>query len=42
MVVITLGVMAFEIPRVNVRWNAIGPLLMRKINRARKASGLAK
>ncbi|OFX16325.1 MAG: hypothetical protein A2Z18_04505 [Armatimonadetes bacterium RBG_16_58_9] len=40
--VITLGVRAFEIPRVNVRWNAIGPLLMRKINRARKASGLAK
>ncbi len=29
----------FEIPRVNVRWNAIGPLLMRKINRARKVSG---
>ncbi len=29
---------AFEIPRVNVRWNAIGPLLMRKINRARRAS----
>lgn len=28
----------FEIPRVNVRWNAIGPLLMRKINRARRAS----
>ncbi len=32
----------FEIPRVNVRWNAVGPLLMRKINRARKASGLTK
>jgi peptidoglycan/xylan/chitin deacetylase (PgdA/CDA1 family) len=30
----------FEIPRVNVRWNAIGPLLMRKINRARRASGV--
>jgi peptidoglycan/xylan/chitin deacetylase (PgdA/CDA1 family) len=30
----------FEIPRVNVRWNAFGPLLMRKINRARKASGI--
>ncbi|MEN6581762.1 MAG: polysaccharide deacetylase family protein [Armatimonadota bacterium] len=30
----------FEIPRVNVRWNAIGPLLMRKIERARKASGI--
>ena len=27
-----------EIPRVNVRWNAIGPLLMRKISRARAAS----
>lgn len=32
----------FEIPRVNVRWNAISPLLMRKIRRARKASGLLK
>lgn len=32
----------FEIPRVNVRWNAIGPFLMRKINRARKASGTIK
>ena len=32
----------FDIPRVNVRWNAVGPLLMRKINRARKASGLNK
>jgi peptidoglycan/xylan/chitin deacetylase (PgdA/CDA1 family) len=30
----------FEIPRVNVRWNAIGPFLMRKIGRARRASGL--
>lgn len=28
----------FEIPRVNVRWSAIGPLLMRKINRAIKTS----
>lgn len=26
----------YEIPRVNVRWNAIGPFLARKINRARK------
>jgi len=25
---------AYEIPRVNVRWNAVGPLLMRKIGRA--------
>ena len=40
--VITPNVSAFEIPRVNVRWNAVGPLLMRKINRARKASGLAR
>jgi len=31
----------FEIPRVNVRWNALGPLLMRKIRRARMASGIA-
>ena len=38
--VIVSGTSLFEIPRVNVRWNAIGPLLMRKINRARKASGL--
>jgi len=30
----------FEIPRVNVRWNAIGPILMSKIGRARKPSGL--
>ncbi|MCL5104504.1 MAG: polysaccharide deacetylase family protein [Armatimonadetes bacterium] len=34
------GNSVFEIPRVNVRWNAIGPFLMRKINRARKASGV--
>jgi peptidoglycan/xylan/chitin deacetylase (PgdA/CDA1 family) len=33
------GTSLFEIPRVNVRWNALGPLLMRKINRALKASG---
>lgn len=33
------GVSTFEVPRVNVRWNAFGPHLMRKINRARKASG---
>ena len=32
----------YEIPRVNVRWNAIGPLLMRKIGRARRASGARK
>ena len=32
----------YEVPRVNVRWNAITPLLMRKIQRARKASGLSK
>lgn len=30
----------YEVPRVNVRWNAIGPLLMRKIRRARKATGM--
>lgn len=39
-----LGVAAaggrFEIPRVNVRWNALGPLLMRKIRRAKRASGI--
>lgn len=29
-----------EIPRVNVRWNTIGPLLMRKIGRARSASSI--
>ncbi len=39
-----LGVMVsstalFEIPRINVRWNAIAPLLERKITRAMKASG---
>lgn len=32
----------FEIPRVNVRWNSFGWQLMRKIGRARRASGLAK
>ena len=32
----------FVIPRVNVRWNAVGPLLMRKIRRARRASGQAR
>ncbi|MHB9035693.1 MAG: polysaccharide deacetylase family protein [Armatimonadota bacterium] len=32
---------AFEIPRVNVRWNAFGPLLKRKIGRAKRASGIA-
>lgn len=35
------GTGAFDIPRVNVRWNALGPLLQRKIGRARKASGVA-
>lgn len=34
------GTSAFEVPRVNVRWNAIGLLLARKINRARRASGV--
>lgn len=34
------GTSVFEIPRVNVRWNAIGLLLMRKINRARRATEL--
>lgn len=38
--VIISGTSAYEIPRVNVRWNAIGPLLARKIKRAKKASGL--
>ncbi|MGB9620052.1 MAG: polysaccharide deacetylase family protein [Armatimonadota bacterium] len=28
----------YEIPRINVRWNSLGPLLMRKINRAAAAS----
>lgn len=37
--VITPSSSIFEIPRVNVRWNAFGPLLMRKIGRARRASG---
>lgn len=32
----------YEIPRVNVRWNSVGWQLMRKIGRARRASGLAK
>lgn len=31
---------AFEIPRVNVRWNAFGPMLMRKIGRAKRACGI--
>ncbi len=30
----------YEIPRVNVRWSAIGPFLMGKIGRARRATGL--
>lgn len=28
----------FEIPRINVRWNSVGRILMRKIHRARRAS----
>lgn len=40
--VLVSGVDMFEIPRVNVRWNAVGPLLMRKIQRAEKASGIRK
>lgn len=32
----------YELSRVNVRWNAIGPLLIRKIARARKKSGFRK
>lgn len=39
---ITEGVSAFEIPRANIRWNTFGPLLARKINRARRASGIVK
>jgi peptidoglycan/xylan/chitin deacetylase (PgdA/CDA1 family) len=35
---IVVGEDPFEIPRVNVRWNAFGPLLMRKIGRARRAT----
>lgn len=39
-----LGVVAgqsmFEIPRINVRWNALGALLIRKITRAQKATSL--
>ncbi|MCL5670451.1 MAG: polysaccharide deacetylase family protein [Acidobacteria bacterium] len=31
------GASVFEIPRVNVRWNAFGPLLMRKIHRAERS-----
>jgi len=38
--IILEGTSLFEIPRVNVRWNAIGPLLMRKIRRAERASGV--
>ena len=32
----------YEIPRINVRWNAIGPFLLRKIGRARRAQGVRK
>jgi peptidoglycan/xylan/chitin deacetylase (PgdA/CDA1 family) len=32
------GQSLLEIPRVNVRWNALGPFLARKIERARKAT----
>lgn len=35
------GTGIYDIPRVNVRWNALGPLLERKIRRARRASGAA-
>ena len=35
---VTEGISAFEIPRANIRWNTFGPLLARKINRARRAS----
>lgn len=35
------GCSPFEIPRINVRWNALGPFLMRKIKRAQRASGAA-
>lgn len=34
------GCNPFEIPRINVRWNALGPFLMRKIKRAQRASGV--
>lgn len=33
--VVTQGVDVFDFPRVNVRWMAVGPLLARKIRRAR-------
>lgn len=36
--IVNLTTNPLEIPRVNVRWNTIGPLLMRKIGRAEKAS----
>ncbi len=32
----------YEVPRVNVRWNALGMLLVRKIGRARRATGFRK
>lgn len=35
---IVSGQSPFEIPRVNVRWNSLGPLLIRKIARARRAT----
>jgi peptidoglycan/xylan/chitin deacetylase (PgdA/CDA1 family) len=38
--VVTESANPFEIPRINVRWNTVSYLLMRKINRARRASGL--
>jgi len=38
--VLVQGTSLFEVPRVNVRWNAIGPHLMNKIKRARRASGV--
>ena len=39
--VISADTSPLEIPRVNIRWNSIGPLLTRKLRRAVRASGLA-
>jgi len=38
--VVVPGTDSFAIPRVNVRWNALGHLLLRKINRAERLSGI--
>lgn len=38
--IIKQDVNEFEIPRINVRWNAIPLMLSRKIRRAQRASGL--